>query len=332
MQRLFSLFLALALSISANSTALCADELGKLKIRQVSSRKSERLFNQIVIDLMNGKSRYASIDKMVDILKDYQIVDFCTNEQDSIQEIVIKEVAFRMLKQNYVPMCGDKIKIYKLQQSALTDAGIDCLNTRGREVLVGLSLSEGDNQLRAINWSNLVIGVSVAIENLRLRRMRYTTAPLDNNDEKQILQAVAILRSKYIDDKSEIGISSVYSVSLLVGIIEEKINSWAKGAEVLAEDADTLAALFIQYLILSNPSSVLDIADEIKGIRNIEDLKTALIIKIKNITDFIKNNKPVDYGALAMLQGLLNEIGRLTPISIKPLSPNSPQQISYESA
>lgn len=296
------------------ASGLYAADSDYCEIREMSSKKSEQLFIEIAINLLNGKSRFVSLDNMVKILKDYNIVELQSKDIEPAKEIIFKEVAFRMLKQHYLPRIGDKIKVYKCQNEFLKDAGIHSVETDGLETVIRLPLEiaavKDKEQLKTIQWQDLVMQISTVIEKLWLKRIGYATHASDDiSDEKVLLEAVGLLRRKFIQGEEIEGHFKKGSpANKIVKAAEKKIESWLKEGIILEKDIPTLTEMMMQYIIHSDPGKVSYISRELKGLRDINSLKEALRYKILNTTENIKSYNPADYGAFAMLQSLLNEI------------------------
>lgn len=284
------------------------------EIREMSSKKSEQLFIEIAISLLNGKSRFVSLDNMVKILKDYKIVELQSKDIEPAEDIILKEVAFRMLKQHYLPRIGDKIKVYKCQRQFQKDAGIHYAGADSLETAIRLPLEvatvKDRDQLKTIQWTNLVMQISTVIEKLWLNRIGYTIhAPDDISKAKVLVEAAGLLRRKFIQGEEIKGLIKKGSpANKIVRVAEEKIESWLKEGIILEKDVPSLTEMMIQYIIHSNPRKVSYISRELQGLRDISSLKEELRHRIINTTENIKNYNPADYGVFAMLQSLLNEI------------------------
>lgn len=293
---------------------LCAADSERFEIGEISSKKSEQLFIEIAMGLLNGKTRFVSLDNMVRILKDYEIVELQSADIEPAKEIILREVAYRMLKQHYLPRIGDKIRVYKRQKEFLRETGIRPTNTNMLGTAINLPLEmaaiKDSQQLKTIHWKNLVTQISTVIEELWLNRIGYKShAPGNVTEEKVLLEAVGLLRRKYIQGEDITGHLRLASpAGDMVKAAEEKIEGWLKEESIPKEDIPVLTELVIQYIIHSNPRKAAYISGELKGLRGVSDLKAALRHRIISTAENVKSYDPADYGVLAMLQSLLNEI------------------------
>jgi len=282
------------------------------RIRMVSSTKSEELFNDIAINLLNGRSRFVSLDHMVKILKDYEIVEICSDDIAPARDIILREVAFRMLKHHYLPRVGDKIKVYKQGQEFTEEAtpkGYIGLET-SIYLPVEVATIKDENQIKTIYWNNLVMQISSVIEKLWLKRVGYKTQEATGlKNEEAIIEAALLLRKRYISGED---ISDYLDKQALSGKIvmaaEGRIDLWQKEGVVDRKGVPLLAEIIIQYVVLSNPNDAARLASEIKVLRGTRDLKDALRNRIVDSTETIKAYNPADYGAFAMLQSLFNDM------------------------
>lgn len=293
---------------------LYAENSDYCEIGEMSSKRSEQLFIEIAINLLNGKSRFVSLDNMVRIIKDYNIVELQSREIEPAKEIILKEVAFRMLKQHYLPRIGDKIKVYKSQGQFQRDTGIHPVGGDSFETAISLPLEiatiKDRDQLKAIHYTNLVMQISTVIEKLWLKRIGYATHPSSSiANEKTLLEAADLLRREFIqgeDIKDHLKKES--DTNHIVKIAEQKLESWLREGVIHKKDVPPLTELIILYIIHTNPRKVTYISQELKDLRDIGSLKEALRHRIINTTENIKSYNPADYGAFAMLQSLLDEI------------------------
>lgn len=293
---------------------LYAADSEHFEIGEVSSKKSEQLFIEIAIGLLNGETRFVSLDNMIRILKDYEIVELQSEDIEPAKEIILKEVAFRMLKQHYLPRIGDKIKVYKSQKEFLRETGIRPAKTDRPGTVISLPLEiatiKDCQQLKTIHWRNLVAQISTVIEKLWLKRIGYEGQPPGNAaEERVLLEAVGLLRRKYIQGEDIAGrLKAASPAGHMVKAAEERIEQWLKEESIHKDDIPVLTELVIQYIIHSNPRKASYISRELKALRDISDLKAALRHRIISTAENIKSYNPADYGVLAMLQSLLNEI------------------------
>lgn len=283
-------------------------------ISEMSSKKSEQLFIEIAIKLLNGKTRFVSLDNMVKILKDYNIVELQSKDIEPAEEIILKEVAFRMLKQHYLPRIGDKIKVYKYQQQFQRETGIRPGGGDSFETAIRLPLEiatvKDREQLKAIHWANLVMQISTVIEKLWLRRIGYAGYPSGHAaDEKTLLEAAGLLRRKFIQGEDITDLLKEESdANRIVKITGQKIEGWQREGIIDKRDVPAVTELIIPYIIHTTPGKVSHISRELRDLRDIGSLKEALRHRIIITSENIKSYNPADYGVFAMLQSLLDEI------------------------
>jgi len=306
---------------------LYADNAKHGKIREMSSRKNEQAFNKIAIDLVNGKSRYVSLDSMVGVLKSYQVVEFSSEDVKSAQDIIMKEVAFRMLKQHYLPRVGDKIRVYKLENEFSADTGVPNTYAGSHNTAIRLPLElatiQDEDKLQTIYWADLVMQISAVIERLWLKRISQLNPDrTDGRSENSLLDAAFYLRVKFLQQKESQDSLMIEdrAAHAIVRAAEERIEEWLNDGVVSQESLPAVAEMIIQYIILSGSVSPSEIASELKRLESVDSLKEALLGRINRVADSIKNYNPADYAVFAMLQSLVNEVSSypgLTPVSVK---------------
>ncbi|MFH1868028.1 MAG: hypothetical protein ABH843_03555 [Candidatus Omnitrophota bacterium] len=333
LRRLLVLFI-LANLFLLSADIVSAEDLGQYEIRGMSSRKNGQLFDKITIDLLNGKSRFISLDNMVDILREFKVVEFHSADIEPAESIILKEVAFRMLKSHYLPRPGDKIKVYKLQDGLSSPNGARSQSASSLEASIILPIEASEikdnNELAAIHWSNMSSQISTAIEKLWLRRVGQVSFQCSRENEKILLDATVLLRRKFIQDENIDEILERYpAIRDVVSAAAEKLEHWLEEGAILREDAPVLAEMAIQYIILSNTENVSEIIRDLNGFKDLDDLLEALLYRIKFASEKIKNYDPSDYGAFAMLQSLLNEIsyyspGKTAAVADRPISIDFP--------
>jgi hypothetical protein len=282
------------------------------RIRVMSSKKNEAIFNRIAIDLLNGNSRYVCLDTMIELLNDYEIVEFSSPEIEPAKEIILKEVAYRMLKYHYLPRIGDKIQISRYQQQEMSDTGIRSDDFDHMEPVVMLPVKEAvikdDDRLKAIYWPDMVAQISSAIQKLWLKRIRPNQDHLQRpNGEMSIFNAAVIVENKLIkkDDNFTDYRSSDHSADDIVCAAEEKLIEWEEEGYITSEDMPMIAEMFKQFIILSNPSGAAKLPDELHMLSDTDSLRRGVLAKIKTASEIMQ---PSDYAGLAMLQSLIDEV------------------------
>lgn len=300
-------------SFALSTPASYAADSDHYEIRGMSSRRNEQLFDKIAIDLLNGKSRFVSLDNMVEILQEFKVVEFHSKDIEPAKDIILKEVAFRMLKSHYLPRAGDKIKVYRLQQELQADVGIHPQATSGFETVIRLPLEvakiKDSSNLAAIHYSSMVTQISTAIERLWLKRIGHISFQGGLDDEKAILNATVLLRRKFIQEEDIDDILARYpAINDVVQAACEMLEDWLSKGAINKKDLPALTEMAIQYIVLGNPVEVSTVVKSLKGLDDVNDLLEALLHRIRGASENIKNYDPADYGAFAMLQSLLNEI------------------------
>lgn len=289
-----------------------ADDARHWKIRKMSIKQNEQLFDGLAIQLLNGNSRFVSLDDMVQILKDYDIVDFRSQDAEDVKDIVLNEVAFRMLKQNYLPRVDDRIKVYKSQQAFASETGVydkgpDLLQT---DIILPMDSAtvKDAQQLKTLYWSSMVNQVTSVVEKLWLRRIGYS-AYTSGDEIEAVLEAAQMLRKKFIQrqDISDYKPQNSSS-SAILQVAQDKIGSWLTENQIRVSDLPVLTEMFIQYMMHTHPAEVVILCRDIQALNTIDELCTAINLKIGNTSELVRRSSPSDYGVLAMLQGLLNEI------------------------
>ncbi|NQT95224.1 MAG: hypothetical protein HQ572_02130 [Candidatus Omnitrophica bacterium] len=303
-----------ALAILLAPTQTYAGKSGNGRIRVMSSKKNEQLHNKITIDLVNGKSKYVSLDNMIKLIKEYGVIELSSSDVKPAEEMLTKEVAYRMLKHHYLPRIGDKIKVYKQQTAFQREAGLGSsqvdLNENTIELPLDIATVADENRLRTIYWGDLVVQISSAVEKLWLNRIRYLNSdPSNLYAEKGLIDAASLIRRKYIQKgRSEEAVDIDSDVSRLINVADNRLKAWLADGEILEQDMPLVAEMLIHFIMLSNATDIGHLASELEAIEDLDAMKRALIAKINIASEIVKNNNPQDYAAFAMLQSLLDDI------------------------
>jgi hypothetical protein len=279
----------------------------------MSSRRNERLFNKIAINLLNGKSRFIPLDNMIKIIRDLQVLEFDSKEAAALKEIISREIAFRMLKEHYLPKAGDKIRVYKVYQEF--DKGINIsaerIGNRGVNIILPIDTAtvKDRNRLKTICWNDLVTQITAGIHRLWLNRIGSASAQLLKRDDSEgFFEAAYILKKKFIQQEEIL--QSRPTPNRIAEAVENKLNLWLSKGIITKEDSLILAELFIQDILLSGSMKSEHIVKEINALADAQSLRELLLLKIQLATEAIKSYDPKDYAAFAMLQSLLNEISQ----------------------
>jgi hypothetical protein len=295
------------------------------RIRGYSSRNNDRLYNKIAIDLVNNRSNRVSVDDMVRIIKNYNIVSFDTKAPGAAHDMVIREIAYRMIKQNYLPRIGDQIKVFRQAHGFSKHVGLRPISTHGYNASLVLPVDYArireNRKVDTLNWPEMSSQVSSAIESLWLDRIKSSS---DNRESQQqntyIVEVLAYLKSfshHDADSKPE-PVPDIMPGNILSDSIYYIFTSWQAEGIISASNLQPLAALLQQYIILNSFDDLNNLAMAIRSLKGLDGLREALLKSVYNISQNVKNNNPSDYATLAMLQAILNDISNnISAISIK---------------
>jgi hypothetical protein len=303
------------------------------RIRGASSRQNDRIYNKIAIDLVNGKTNSISIDNMSSLLKNYGIVQFDQALNSSVRNMVLKEIAYRMIRSYYLPRVDDKIKVYK-QEAELTRNAMP--GTRytsmysptehAHEASLVLPIDYArvskNRSIGTLRWPEISSQVSFAIENLWINRVQGLVGNAINHRESKDLIEV-LNQLKLIHDNEVIYnivlIPDMLKGNILYEAIEFVFQLWQIKGIVSEKNLPPLAALLRQYIILNSSESLDKLARDIRGFDDIHSLHNGLLQRIYSVSQDIKQNNPSDYAVLAMLQAVLNDISdRVSMLSSEP--------------
>jgi len=292
-----------------------SENTGHGKIRELSLRRNDRIYNKMAIDLINGKSRQVSIDKMISLLKKYNVVEFTSDDMDPTKDLILREVAFRMLKDHYIPQIDDRIRVYRYSKDLAAETGIYSDNKSMLlpkvELSVGAATIKESKKMSTLYWADVVSQISSAVELLWINRIN-SSAPIssDNNNQASLFEVLGVLDSKYLYEKptNKRGASNRSAAKIVVEAADEVLDSWSSKGIITDEEIPVLALLIRQYVILNISSDPIAVARQIKAFMNINILHNALMERIDVITQCIKVSNPSDYVVFAMLHSLLSEI------------------------
>lgn len=313
--------------VIADTQLSFSENTGFGRIRGSSLRRNERIYNKLAIDLVNGKSRQVSIDRMISLLKKYDVVEFASNDMDPAKEMILREVAFRMLKDHYLPRVDDKIRVYRYSKEFSKETG---MHSTGNSMLqpelkltIGAATIKESKEMNTLYWADIVSQISSAIEILWINRInRSDSVSTDGNNKASLFEVLSILKSKYLLEKpiSKQGLHKRSAVKKVVEAVDEMLNRWHSKGIISDEEIPVLALLIKQYIQLNISKDPALIAMQIKGLKDVNLLHNALIERIDTITQYIKVNNPSDYAAFAMLHSLLSEISdHILSLSGNPL-------------
>jgi hypothetical protein len=295
------------------------------RIRGYSSRNNDRLYNKIAIDLLNNKSNRISVDDMVRIIKNYNVVSFDIKSSGAAHDMVIREIAYRMIKQNYLPRIGDQIKVYRQAHGFSKHVGLRPISTHGYNASLVLPVDYArireNRKVDTLHWPEMSSQVSSAIESLWLERIKSSS---DNPEGRQhnacIVEVLAYLKSfsDHNNDSNPELVPDIVPGNVLSDSIDFIFTLWQAEGIISANNLQPLAALLRQYIVLNSSDDLSNLATAIKNFRGLDSLREALLKSVYNISQNVKNNNPSDYATLAMLQAILNDISsNISAISIK---------------
>jgi hypothetical protein len=292
------------------------------RIRGTSSRQNERIYNKIAINLVNGKTSSISIDNMSSLLKNYGIVQFDQALNLSTRDMVIKEIAYRMIRSHYLPRVDDKIKVYR-QNAGLAKNAIPHNRYASAYPLTGhgykaslvlpidYAMIRENRTIDTLRWPEVSSQVSFAIENLWISRMQgLADDPIsqqESEDLMEVLNQLKLIHENEIIYNIETA-PDILKGNVLYEAIEFVFQLWQLRGIVSEESLPSLAALLRQYIILNSSDSLDKLARGIRGFEDIHSLHSSLLQRIYSISQDIKQNNPSDYATLAMFQAMLNDI------------------------
>jgi hypothetical protein len=285
------------------------------RIRESSLRRNEGICNKMAIDLVNGKSRQISIDRMISLLKKYDVVGFVSNDMDPAKDIILREVAFRMLKHHYLPRAGDKIRVYMYSKEISKEAGMhpagnSMLQPELKIAINAVTIKES-RKMNTLYWADIVSQISSAIEMLWVNRINGSgPVSFDSSNHVSLFKVLGVLKSRYLLEKpvNKPGLYKRSAVKIVVEAADEVLNRWLSRGIISDEEIPVSALLIKQYILLNISSDPVAIARQIKGLDDVNILYNALVERIDTITQCIKINNPSDYAVFAMFHSLLSEI------------------------
>ena len=315
-----TLFVTIVLFNSTGVTSSYSSNHNIGRIRDNSSRQDNRIYNKIAIDLVNGKANNISIDNMSRLLKNYNIVQFGQRVNSSVRGMITKEIAYRMIKNHYLPRLNDKIEVYR--QSVELSKQVD-LHVRqvvpypvsGYKPSLILPLDyariKEDKTVDTLHWPDMASQVSSAIENLWINRIQAATNEPAQQKENKALVAV-LSELKLIYDNQGMYVSEAASEILKDNVLYQALvfifESWQITGVISKENMPLLAVLLREYIILNSSDDLNKLARDVKGFKDLNSLHNALLRSIDGISLDIKQNNPSDYATLAMLQSMLSDI------------------------
>ncbi|MFC1807607.1 hypothetical protein ACFL0T_04490 [Candidatus Omnitrophota bacterium] len=295
---------------------LCADDLSQHKIRVMSSKRNDRIFDDMAVDLLNGKSRFVSLDDMVKILKEYGVIQLHSEDIGPAREIILKEVAFRMLKQHYLPYPADKINVYRQQRRPSSNANVlSSYLGRNLEPSIYLPLDTAtvkDNEkLKTLYWSDLVAQISTSIDKLRLNRIsdkEQSEASYFAHESR--LSAAQLLRRGFVqqEDIEEPLQKETDDVKVIVSAANQKLKKWIDEGSIESDDTPVIAEIVTQFIVMSSGTNTTGLISNIDSMEGVDDLRDAILICVRDTTELIQRCNPSDYAAFAMFQSLINAI------------------------
>jgi hypothetical protein len=331
MKQYYYIFICLLciLCVTSVSTSTYASNENIGRIRGNSVRQNERIYNKIAIDLVNGKSTSVSIDNMSRLIKNYNIVKFDQHVNPKTQDMIIREIAYRMIRNNYLPRVNDTINVYKQAMALSKDATPHVRQASqypGYKASLVLPIDNArikeNKVIDTINWDEVADQASSAIESLWMERMRSSSSALAANDENgtmiAVLSELKIICDEYSGSTYEFTTDKLKG-NALYNAIRSVFKSWELKGMVSKNELPVIGSLIRQYIILNSSSDTHKLARDIEGFKDVNSLHSALITRIDFISQVIKQKDPSDYAAIAMLQAMLNDISaKISIISASP--------------
>jgi len=318
--RVYVLAISVVLLLTAGISSSYSSNNDLGRIRGNSSRQNDRIYNKMAIDLVNGKANNISIDNMSRLLRNYHIVQFGQGVNSSTRDMIIKEIAYRMIKNYYLPRLSDKIEVYR--QSVESSKSIvphvrqtvpyPASGYKANLILpVDYARIKENKTIDTLRWPEMASQVSSAIENLWISRIQASTSDPAQQKENKLLIA-ALDELKLIYDSQGVYAAETASENLKDNVLYEALEfvfeSWQIKGVISKGNMPLLAGLLRQYIILNSSDDLGRLARDIKGFKDLNSLHNVLIGSIDNICQDIKQNNPSDYATLAMLQGMLSDI------------------------
>ncbi len=317
--KIFNIFLFIIimfLLLIAGTEPSFAESGGHSDIRSASLRKNDRMYNKMAIDLVNGKSRHVSIDRMIRLLKKYNVVEFGFAHMDPTKDLIIREVAFRMLKDHYLPRASDRIKVHRQSNDFFKEAGVHFSNKSTfqpkLELSVGVATIKENKKMDTLYWADVASQISLAVEMLWANRINSTSTQASDDNKRLLIEVLELLNNKYLLEKekplNKIKATEKASTKGIIKAIDEVLNRWNAEGIISDKEIPVLALLIKQYVLLNISSDPAVIARQIKDMKDIDVLRDLLLERINIVTQSIKISNPSDYAAFAMLNSLLSEI------------------------
>ncbi len=313
--------ISLAVKPSYSSDSCCS------KIRETSARSNDRLYNKIAIDLVNGKSQQIPVDRMVRLLKKYEVVKFTASDIEPVRNLILREVAFRMIREHYLPKAGDKIRVYKNNEKFAKEAGLHRQNCMINQPAIMLALGDavltGEKRIDTLYWQDVAVQISSAIERLWIERISASgSIASERCHNPALFETLNLLKSRYSQEGSvsEGNLVTSSDAKKIINAIDSVFRGWRSDGAICDKDIPLLTPLIKQYMVLNSSLDSSVIAKQITRFKDPIELQSALIERIYVITQNLKINKTSDYAIFAMLQSLLKEISD----QISALSKRSP--------
>ncbi len=312
--RIFLFVIIMLQLLSAGTKHSFADSVGHSDIRGASLRKNDRMYNKMAIDLVNGRSRHVSIDRMIRLLKKYNVVEFGFDHMDPTKDLIIREVAFRMLKDHYLPRVNDRIKVHRHSNDFFREAGVHFSNKSTfqpkLELSVGVATIKENKKMDTLYWADVVSQISLAVEMLWANRINSSSPEVSNDNKRLLIEVLEFLNSKYLLEKplNKIKATEKASTKGIIKAIDEVLKRWDSEGIIFDKEIPVLALIIKQYVLLNISSDPAVIARQIKDMKDINVLHDLLMERINVVKQSIKISNPSDYAAFAMLNSLLSEI------------------------
>jgi hypothetical protein len=314
---LYIVCVSIALFFIIGVTAVYASNPNYGRIRGNSSRQNDRIYNKMAIDLINGRANNISIDNMSMFLKNYNIIRFSNGLNLSAKDIITKEIAYRMIKNHYLPRLNDRIEVYR-QSVELSKQVIPYLSHNARYPYKASLILPYDyarikeeKVVDTLRWREVSSQVSSAIQNLWISRVHASSnAPDRGHEDIGIVQALSLLKAACDSQLTHAPgiLPKTGRGNILYEAFEAVFELWRANGVASEKNRPLLAALIRDYIILNSTRDIHSLAEAIRDLNSPNKLGNALLESVDNISRDIKQNDPLDYATLAMLQGMLSDI------------------------
>lgn len=295
-------------------------------IKEPALKQSDDLLQDLCIKLLNGKSRFALLDDMVKVIKAYKVVEILSPDLISVKDMIIRETAYRMLKEEYLPHIRDKIKVF-------SDKDRKVFN-EGRVIFIYVTITQADSDKRvtaSVDWSNLVHNISKAVNRLKISRFYGVETGCAESIKADFISNV-MDEIRQMDSGNKVYSKYEPSFNVILSMIQNSVNQLFKDGLIQDNQQQIVYDIFVKLIMLTQIEHFNELAEEISKMRSLDDLRIILKNRIEKVSMYLQLTEPSDYGALVMLNSIWDNASKqLYDISFKTLS-NYNSNKSYSSA